>query len=457
MSKVRVRFAPSPTGLLHLGSLRTALFTWLYARQQKGRFILRFEDTDRDRLVPKAIPYTQEALRWLGLDWDEGPLVQSQRLKLYRDHAEKLVEQGRAYRDWTPEKDLEAMRKIAQAAGVAFKVDREQLKTGGQLDQPHVIRFAIDPKFNPVWHDMVRGKLSQKGSELDDFVAIKSDGYPTYNFANVVDDHQMEISHVIRGEEFIASTPKFLQLYKALGWTPPQFAHLPPVLGSDKSKLSKRHGAEAALVYRDKGYLPEAITNFLALLGWNDGTEKEIFSPAELITAFSLDRVQRSPAVFDPERLNWFNGIYIRQLSVDQLLERAKGFWPPAAKRFDGQYKKRVLALVQERLKYLAELADLTDFFFTDPTIDRKLLPKVSKDHLHQARKVLAASTFSEADLEQRLRKLVEDLDTKPGKLFQSIRVAITGETAAPGLFETLAVIGKKRSQERLDRALKKL
>lgn len=455
----RVRFAPSPTGYMHVGGLRTALFNWLYARSQGGTFMLRFEDTDRQRLIEDAAENIMDSLQWLDLEWDEGPRIggnsgpywQSQRLDTYRQYAETLLEQGRLYRDWTPPEDLDAMRKAAQKDKRPFKVDREQLQTEGDPKQPHVLRFSIDTSFNPEWEDIVYGKQSQNGGELDDFVCIKSDGWPTYNFANVIDDHLMEITHVLRGDEFLSSTPKFLQVYAAFGWEPPRFAHLPPVLGPDKAKLSKRHGALGALEYRDLGYLPEALVNFLATLGWNDGTTQELFTVQELQQKFALERLQSSPAVFDQQRLNWMNGHYIRRLELDQLAEVADDFWPEAAAGVEANYKHQVLGLVHERLKYLRELPELTWFFFSEPQdYPQQLDTQAAEAWLPEVIKTLEASDFSEADLEERLRGLAARLEVKPGKLFQLIRISITGQTVAPGLFETLHVLGRETVLARL-------
>ncbi len=467
MTKVRVRFAPSPTGLQHLGNLRTALFNWLWAKKNNGIFILRFEDTDTKRKVAVAETHIFEALEWLGLAPDEGPQQggkhqpyrQSERLDTYAQHSEQLVKEGRMYRDWTSPVELAKLRAQSEKAKQPFRVRPDMLKTEGDPKQPHVLRFKIDTAGQTQWEDAVHGLQTWQNSELDDFVAIKSDGYPTYNFANVIDDHLMEISHVLRGDEFLASTPKHLQVYAAFGWESPEYSHLPAVLGTDKAKLSKRHGALPALEYKKLGYLPEAIINFLVLLGWHPGTEEEIFTIDQLKKVFSLDKTNKSPGVFDPERLNWLNGIYIRKLSVGDLFGKVDTFWPPQAVKFDAKYKESVLKLVHERLRYLSELADLTDFFFTDPKLDSKLLAKQAepnsvKDWLVETIKILGSSDFSQAELEHRLRKLTEELGVKPGKLFQSIRIAITGKTAAPGLFETLAVIGKERTLSRLDRAV---
>lgn len=460
----RVRFAPSPTGYVHVGGLRTALFNWLFARAQGGTFVLRFEDTDQQRLIEDAAEYIMDSLDWLGMAWDEGPRAggdygpywQSSRLEGYREHAAALLEQGRIYRDWTPPEDLDAMRKAAQKEKRPFKVDRTHLKTDGSPDEPHVLRFAIDETYDPAWDDMVYGHQSQTANQLDDFVCIKSDGWPTYNFANVIDDHLMRISHVLRGDEFLSSTPKFLQVYAAFGWEAPRFVHVPPVYGPDKAKLSKRHGALGALEYRDYGYLPEALINFLATLGWNDGTTQEIYTPQELRERFSLARIQKSPAVFDSQRLDWINGHHIRRMDLEQLLEKAESFWPEEARSSSRGYKQQVLGLVYERLKYLGELPELTRFFFADP--DRypdQLDTERVAAWLPGVIETLEASDFSEDDLEARLRQLVTNWGIKTGDLFQTIRMATTGQTAAPGLFETMHVLGKETTIRRLRSVLR--
>jgi glutamyl-tRNA synthetase len=465
MSKsVRVRFPPSPTGYLHVGNIRSALFNYLFARHAKGTFILRIEDTDRERLVSDAITHIFDSLSWLGLTPDEGPglpatasgpYIQSERLKLYHQYADELLKKGELYKDFTSSERLTELRQEAQAKKQPFRFTKSMAQLEPVGDEPYVLRFHIKPGEDVIWQDAVWGEQHWQRAVLDDFVALKSDGWPTYHFANVVDDHLMSISHVIRAAEWIPSTPKHILLYEAFGWEPPTFAHLPTVLGPDKAKLSKRHGAKNVLEYRDAGYLPEALVNYLASLGFNDGTTKEIYTEAELIKAFTLDRVQSSPAVFDAERLDWINGLYIRQLSLNELYKRCEGFWPPSAAKQDAIYKKRVLALVQERLKYLAELPALTNFFFTDPVIDTKLLPKqleaaTTRKIISDLIATLQESDFSEADLEKRLRGYVEEQDLKIGQVFGLIRVVITGQTAAPGLFETLHVLGKQASLWRL-------
>jgi glutamyl-tRNA synthetase len=464
---IRVRFAPSPTGYMHLGGLRTALFSYLFARHNEGSFMLRIEDTDRERLVPEAIDHIKESLSWLGLDWDEGiekggahgPYVQSERLELYQKYAQELLDNGRAYKDYATSAQLETMRTAAQNEKRAFKFTKTMAKlTPDRPDDPFVIRFETKAGADVVWQDAVWGEQRWQREVLDDFVAIKSDGYPTYNFAVVIDDHLMEISHVLRGSEFLATTPKNILVYEAFDWSIPVFAHVPPVLGADKAKLSKRHGAKSAIEYKERGYLPEAVVNYLASLGFNDGTTKEIYQQDELIQAFDLSRIQSSPAVFDSDRLDWMNGMYIRELSLENLYERSRGFWPEAATETTDENRKRILALVHERLKFLAELPTLTEFFFVDPKLDARLLTKhfdapQSKELLRKTIALLQKSDFSEADLEKRLRRLTEKEGVRTGQLFGLIRIAVTGRTAAPGLFETLSVLGKELTLERLDTA----
>jgi glutamyl-tRNA synthetase len=467
---VRTRFAPSPTGFLHIGAIRSSFFNFLFAKNQGGSFVLRLEDTDRERFVPEAEAHLIESLQWLGIAPDDGiggkdegfgPYVQSERLSIYAEHAAGLIKQGSLYPCWCTPERLTKLREEAQANKVAFKYDRHCLNNPGDIHQPHVIRFKMPDDQVVVWDDAVRGRLEFKSSDLDDYVAIKSDGFPTYQFANVVDDHLMEITHVLRADEWIASTPKHILLYEAFGWNEPVFAHLPAVTapGGGK-KLSKRHGAKSALELRDEGYLPEAILNFLAALGWNegDGSTQEIYSLDELIAKFSLERIQKSPAVFDAERLTWLNGVYIRNLPLVELYNRTKGFWPESADSFDDEYKLAVLGLIQERLKFMAEIPELTEFFFTRPellgdfVID-KLDAQTAQTWLKTIITSLEGSDFSHDDLETRLRGLVGELEAPTGKLFSLVRRSATGSPVAPGLFETLHVLGRQESLDRLNSA----
>ena len=461
MTKVRVRFAPSPTGFQHVGGMRSALFNYLFARQNDGVFIVRLEDTDRERFVEGAEEHLFKSLAWLGIMPDEstltggdyGPYTQSQRLEHYETYAAQLSAKGALYPCWCSPERLSELREQAQKEKRAFKYDRHCLDNPGDLSKAHVLRFRIPDKQPTIsWDDLVFGPISFEAADLDDFVCIKSDGFPTYHFANIVDDHLMEISHVLRAAEWLPSTPKHLLLWQAFGWPAPAYAHLPQILGPDgKRKLGKRDGAKDVLEYAQEGYLSDAVVNFMALLGWNagDGSTKEIYTRDELIKAFSLAHVQKSPAVFDPERLIWLNGVYIRSLPIETLLELSADYWPLEAKGSDDAYKKRILGLIQERLKFLAEIPELTDFFFIDPPANAiKQITKINSSdvgkYLDQAEAVLAPTTFEHDGLETALRKLAEDLNVKPGDLFSVLRIAITGKTAAPGLFETMVVLGKE-------------
>lgn len=455
--QVRVRFAPSPTGFLHLGGMRSALFNWLFARQQKGVFILRIEDTDRERLVEGAVEQILASHQWLGLTPDE-TATQSERVETYQKNADQLLAKGVLYPCWCTPERLDKLRKQAQANHTAFKYDRYCLDHPGDPKKPHVLRFMIPDKPAIIsWNDAVRGKMEFPIETQDDFVSLKSDGWPTYNFANVVDDHLMEITHVLRAEEFLPSTPKHILLYQAFGWDQPTFAHLPQVLGSDGAKLSKRHGAKSVLEYRDEGYLPEAIINFLAGLGWNqgEGSTKEIYTPDELVQAFTLARIQKSPAVFDPQRLLWLNGVYIRSLSVKQLLKISGPFWPKEAAKTETAYKEAILGLVQERMKTLAELPELTDFFFTEPK------PNLEGDEvgewLRQSLALVNKTSVKPDDLEAAFRSLAAKLSASPKQFFGALRLAITGKSATPPLFETMAVLGQKTVVSRLEKAISRL
>lgn len=460
---VRVRFAPSPTGFLHVGSIRSGLFNWLWARHCGGTYVLRIEDTDRARLVEGAVEQILATHQALGITPDEGPEVggqfgpylQSQRLDIYREQAGRLIANSYLYPCWCGPERLTKLREAAQKEGRAFKYDRHCLQPGNQrsLDEPHVLRFKIPDRPAAIsWDDAVRGRLEVRTAEQDDFVAIKSDGYPTYHFANVVDDHFMEISHVLRADEWLPSTPKHLLLFAAFGWQPPVYAHLPAVLGpGGTKKLSKRDGAQSVEEYLAEGYLPEALRSFLATLGWNDGTTQEVFSTEELIQKFSLDRVQKSPAQFDRERLTWVNGLMIRQMPPPKLLERLEPFWTAATG--DKAYRLAVLGLVQDRLKTLGGIDELTDFFFADPTIPAGLRSKVKPELLRAALEALP-DDFNEPALETALRGLAEERGVKTGELFGGLRIALTGRTAAPGLFETMAVLGRAVCERRLRHAL---
>ncbi|HSX07177.1 MAG TPA: glutamate--tRNA ligase [Candidatus Saccharimonadia bacterium] len=475
MKPVRTRFAPSPTGFLHVGGIRTALFAWLVARQAGGQFILRFEDTDKKREVPGSREHLIKSLLTLGLEYDEGPdiggplgpYVQSERLDTYQKWAQVLIGSGRAYADpYTPE-EVQAFREQAQAEKRPFLYRNHRPENPPVWDGTMPLRFKSEPKaYTRV--DAVMGELKTGPEVIDDFVLIKSDGYPTYNFAHIIDDHEMQATYVIRGQEFLASTPNYLNLYEALRFDSPIIATMPHILGPDgKKKLSKRDGAKDVLDYIADGYLPEALVNFIASLGWNDGTEQEIFTREELIAKFKLERVQRSGARFDENRLQWMNGVWIRSLRIDELFERSKNFWPETAAPYDDTYKKQVLALIQERLKYFAEIPELTRLFFEDLPVDinlinnNKQLKKFEhanlKQLLEQAKISLEQSDFSVEDLTKRLNTLLAATGQKPGILFGLIRIASTQAPFSPGLAETLSILGRETSLRRIDATLSAL
>lgn len=475
MSTVRTRFAPSPTGFLHVGGIRTALFAWLVAKHNGGAFILRIEDTDKAREVQGSADHIQTCLKWLGLAWDEGPHFQSERLDIYKKYAQQLVGAGKAYADpYTPEQ-VQAFRDAAKAAKKPFLYRDYRPESPPTWDGTRPLRLKSNPTSQHYQDGILQGsdpdtqvfhnQVNFGPEAIDDFILMKSDGYPTYNFAHVVDDHEMGVTDVIRGQEFLASIPKYLDLYTSLGFEVPRMYTLPHVLNSDgNKKLSKRDGAKDILAYRDEGYLPEAMISFLATLGWNDGTEQEVFTLDELIKKFDIRRVQKAGAHFDERRLQWVNGYFIRQLPLDDLYKRVEDFWPEEAASADESYKKQVLGLVQERLKYCAELPELTRFFFTDLPVNPELisghkqLKKLSlaevRKLLEQARASLDQSDFSVADLTERLNELLETTGQKPAALFSLVRIAATQAPASPGLAASLAVLGKDRSLKRIDEQL---
>lgn len=465
---VRTRFAPSPTGLLHVGATRTALFAWLIAKQNNGKFILRIEDTDKAREVEGSIAHIQESLKWLGISWDEGPDVggqfipyqQSERLDIYKNWAQKLIDAGRAYADPYSTEELQNFREEAKANKRAFLYRNHRPDNPPVWDGSQPLRFKSEPK-NYIWNDTVMGKLSSGEEVIDDFILIKSDGYPTYNFCHIVDDALMQVSHVIRSQEFISSVPKFLNLYEALEIKPPIMATLPFVMGdSGNKKLSKRDGAKDVLDYKREGYLPEALMNFLATLGWNDGSEQEIFSEKELIEKFSFDRVQHSGAHFDEQRLLWLNGQWIRKIPIEELEKRVEKFWPEAAKNSDLEYRKKILSLAQDRLKTLEDLKGF-GYFFSEPKPDisliknNKQLKKLSKDEIenliNESRKALEKiNGWTPGNIQETLNNLLQITSQKPAVLFSLIRIYTTWAPFSPQLNDTLALLGKTTVCERL-------
>ena len=484
-NSVRVRYAPSPTGYPHVGNIRTALFAWLFARRHGGSFIVRIEDTDVARKVEGAVKGILNSLRWLKLDWDEGPevggkygpYVQSQRLHLYQEAAKRLVAQGHAYYCYCSPQRLEEMRaeqvRRKQSPGYdrhcrdLSSEERRKKEAEGIIS---VVRFKTPLVGQTRFHDLIRGEVVFENNTIDDFVLLKSDGYPTYHLANVVDDHLMEISHVLRAEEWLSSTPRHLLLYQALGFEPPQFAHLPMILGTDRSKLSKRHSAVSITEYYEQGYLPDAMVNFLALLGWSLDDRTEIMSRQQLIENFSLERVSRTAAIFNLEKLNWMNGVYIRSLTADEFFKAVQPYLMTdkaagEALISNEEYVRSILPLVQERARILAEVVELTRFFFVDELdYDTSLLieKNMSSQSTIQAleaslQKLRQLEKFDAESLEAVLRPLAVALGLKTGQLFGTLRVATTGRTAAPPLFQTMTVLGRERCLRRIEEALNRL
>jgi glutamyl-tRNA synthetase len=473
---VRVRFAPSPTGYPHLGNIRTALFNWLFARHNNGTFVLRIEDTDTARKVEGAVEIIMDSLQWLGLDWDEGPYFQSQRLQDYKEIADRLVKEDKAYLCYCSPERLEEVRREQMQHKQPPGYDRhcrsltkEQKAEKEASGITPVVRFKIPLKGQTSFNDLIKGEVTFENKVLDDFVLLKSDGYPTYHLANIIDDHIMNISHVLRADEWLSSTPRHMLLYQAVGWQPPEFAHLPMILGPDRAKLSKRHGATAINEYKDKGYLPEAMINFLSLLGWSLDDKTELLLRDEIIAHFSLERVSKTAAVFNNEKLDWMNGIYIRNLDIDQFSERAIPFLerelPDTVKRpLDTGYVRQIMPLIQERVKTLDEIPMLTDFFFID-NIDYESSTLLGKIDPAQASHILRITIeklkvlqhWTTDALETLLRPLAAELEVKTGVLFGLLRTATTGKTAAPPLFQTMEVLGRETSMERIKKALDKI
>ncbi len=457
---------------MHVGNLRTGLFAYLTAKHANGTFILRLEDTDKNREVEGSADHIEECLRLLGIEWDEGidvggphqPYKQSDRLGIYKAWAQKLIDAGRAYADPYTAQEVQVFREQAQAEKRAFLYRTHRPENPPVWDGSQPLRFKSDPKTYE-WNDEVMGTLKTGPEVVDDYILIKSDGYPTYNFAHIVDDAEMAVTHVIRGQEFLSSQPNYMNLYEALGQQPPLFATMPHIMNDQgNKKLGKRDGAKDVLDYVRDGYLPETLLSFIATLGWNDGTEQEIFTKQELIEKFSLSRVQKSGARFDEKRLLWMNGQFIRQLSVEELYQRVGDMWPDSAASADKQFKLDVLTLAQDRLKTLRDLPILTDYFFVEPTedlsliTDNKQLKKVSSDELASmltsAVDALRASDWTAEAIQDSLNTLLETTGQKPGALFSLIRIATTWAPFSPQLNDTLMLLGKDRTLARLSSAI---
>lgn len=454
------RFPPSPTGHLHLGGARTALFNWLYARHMKGRFILRIEDTDRVRSTEDSVEAILESLQWLGIDWDDGPYFQSQRFPIYREYIQTLLESGHAYYCDCPPERLEAIRKAAMETGGKPKYDGKCRDRGLKASPDTVVRFKAPLMGTTVLSDTVKGSIVFENSELDDFIIARKDGAPTYNFVVVVDDITMGITVILRGDDHVMNTPKQILIYKALGADLPIFGHVPMVLGHDRSRLSKRHGAMSVLAYRDMGFLPEALINYLVRLGWSYG-DQEIFTREELVEKFSLEHLGKSAGVFNPEKLLSVNAEHIKRTPVNVLAERLRPILVERGVQTEtGPDLKGVAATLAERSRTLQEMADAARFYFAEEVVYEesaagKFLNADAGIVLQQVLDQLKAlQAFGEAELEAAFKKVMDASGLKLGKIAQPVRVALTGKTASPGIFEILQVLGKERVVRRLEKAV---
>ena len=483
---IKTRFAPSPTGDLHIGGLRTALFAYLFAKKNNGQFFLRIEDTDQDRYKEGSVESILEGLKWAGLKYDNEIIYQSKRTEVYQKYAAELIEKGHAYYCFCTPEDLEKMRTEQSADGqTATRYDRRCLKLSKEAvaeklksQIPHVIRLNVGAIHElPLqqnggiisFNDLVRGKIEFNLKDIDDQVLLKSDGFPTYHLANVVDDHEMEITHVIRAEEWLPSTPKHIILYNMFGWQIPKFAHLSMILAPDKSKLSKRHGATSVLEFKNLGYLPEAVVNYIALLGWNPGTEQEIFSLKELKQAFDLEKVNKAGAIFDIEKLNWLNGYYIRQKNLDELTElclpylNTENTENKKTQKTQSEYLKKVVALEQERLKKISDIGERTKYFFQRPEFDPKMLiwRKSTLADAKEKLQFLAAElekvpdeNWTRSALEQFIKGLIEAEKFDSGAVLWPMRVALSGQEKSPSPFEIAEVLGKEEGLDRIKIAI---
>lgn len=462
---VRVRFAPSPTGHLHIGGARTALFNWLFARHEGGTFILRIEDTDTTRSTDEYIEAIIAGMKWLNLDWDEGPYRQTDRFDVYRSYIDKLVSEGKAYRCYCSPEELEQRRQEAIAQGRPQKYDGRcrDLKEP-VAGREAAVRFRMPLEGRTVVDDMIKGSVVFENSQLDDLIIMRSDGGPTYNFVVVVDDVDMKITHVIRGDDHLNNTPKQIHIYKAMGYEIPQFAHLPMILGSDKARLSKRHGATSVMAYQEMGYLPDALVNYLVRLGWSFG-DQEVFTREELIRHFTFENVGKSSSVFNPEKLLWLNSQYIMSSDPGKLADLVIPFLVKdgivgEGDTLDKQWLSRAIATLKERAKTLVELAVSLRYYIAEDVeyqekAKTKFLNDKSLPHLRELREELASlSDFSAPEMEKVFKAIVEKHAIKLGNLAQPVRVAMTGGTESPGIFEVLEIVGKEKTVRRLDRAI---
>jgi glutamyl-tRNA synthetase len=462
MQPLVTRFPPSPTGFLHIGGARTALFNWLLARQHKGTFVLRIEDTDRARSTQEMTDAILEGMTWLGMDWDEGPYFQSERTDIYNKYVDQLLETGHAYYCQCTPEEVDAMREKAREEGRKPKYDGTCRERGLGPGPGRVVRFKAPLTGKTIYHDLIKGSVAVDNQELDDFIIRRADGSPIYHMSVVVDDALMKVTHIIRGDDHESNTPKQVLLYKALGFTVPKFGHVPMILGPDKKKLSKRHGATSVMVYKEMGYLPEAMINYLARLGWSHG-DQEIFSREELIEHFSTDHLGKSASVFDMDKLNWLNAHYIKEADPDRLATiLAWHFDRMGHSGLDANYLKAIVPLYQPRAKTMQEMADQALFFIIDseaveydPKAVKKFLKPEHREHLANLTTRFAdLPSFDQQSLEEVAAAYLEEKEIKFKAIAQPIRVALTGRTVSPGLFETMEVLGKNQTLARIKRAI---
>ena len=461
MTQVRTRFAPSPTGDLHIGGARTALFNWLLARHEKGVFILRIEDTDVARSTQESTQVILDAMTWLGMDWDEGPFYQTQRISYYQEAAEKLLKEGKAYRCYCTPEELETKREAALKAGIKPKYDRTCLnRKSPPPERPSAVRFLSPNEGTTVVEDLIQGHVEFDNTELDDLIILRSDRLPTYNFSVVVDDATMGITHVIRGNDHLNNTPRQIQIYQALGYPIPKFGHVPMILGPDKKKLSKRHGAQSVMEYKKLGYLPQAVVNYLVRLGWSHGDQEE-FTCEELIEKFSLEAVGRSAAAINPGKLDWLNSQYIKKIELDDLVQRVQPFIETKGySNIDPDLLRKAVLSLRERVKTLVEMAELSEFYFREEIVyDEKAAKKfLSKETVPMLQQVIAALSKESVLGKENVHRLVQELaETRAEplvKIAQPIRVALTGRSVSPPIDEVMAVLGKEKVIKRLQRAI---
>jgi len=489
---VRVRFAPSPTGFLHIGGARTALFNWLFARKMKGTFILRIEDTDEARSTDESVNAILDSMKWLGLDWDEGPPVEpgqagdigeygpyfqmeAKEKGIYQKFADKLLAEGKAYKCYCTAEEVEEMRKTAQAAkkvpkynGKCRNLTEDQRKQCEAEGRQAVLRLKVPEEGKTVFDDIIRGRVEFENYMLDDFIIAKNNGVPTYNFAVVVDDVRMKISHIIRGDDHLSNTPKQIHIYNALGWQAPVFAHLSMILGSDGSRLSKRHGHTSVLEYKKEGFLPGALVNYLSLLGWSTGDSQQLFTLSDLIEKFTLERCSKSPAVFDPKKLEWMNGEYIRRTGGEKLPEvffkwAAETGSADKIKGWDKALLIRILTMEFEKVKLLKDVPGLVDFFFTDnveynpEAVEKVLKTPTAKQVIEEgSAKLKDAPDFTAEALEKLARGIAAEKGLKNGQVFHPWRVALSGRTTGPSLFHMMEIMGKDEVLKRFGNCLSK-